>query len=477
MKAALLISGYLRSFKLNVKNIQDFILNNFDDVDIFLHITKNENNEDKYLNIQNLSESIEYINKILNPKIILCEENKKFVEDKKINDLYNTWYKFYTLNKLKQNEEELFGKYDIVIKSRPDLQLVDIKFKFDNLDSNSIIIPKESKIDKTKLLNPEDPYICDIFAYGPSSAMDNYFNVYLKLEKLISKCGHIPETVLYYYLKDSGLNIINSDIEYNVILSQCNLFAICGDSGSGKSTLAGLLKTYFSNSFLLECDRYHKWERNDPNWSSMTHLNPEANYIAKMNEDIFNLKIGNTIYQVDYDHSNGKFTEKQTIDSSDNIIVCGLHSLYNDCHGVYNFSIFMDTDDILKYEWKKKRDTSKRGYSDKEIQKQIDNRKNDYKIYIDPQKYKSDIIINFFYDEKSLNNDKISLKILISKKHNILNFLQIFSEYNIPFKFKLNGEYSEFYFNSYLSCPLWNSSIKMPHNYYSYILFLILNLK
>ena len=144
MKAALLISGYLRSFKLNVKNIQDFILNNFDDVDIFLHITKNENNEDKYLNIQNLSESIEYINKILNPKIIICEENKKFVKDKKINDLYNTWYKFYTLNILKQNEEKLFGKYDIVIKSRPDLQLVDIKFKFDNLDSNSIIIPKES---------------------------------------------------------------------------------------------------------------------------------------------------------------------------------------------------------------------------------------------------------------------------------------------------------------------------------------------
>jgi len=477
MKAALLISGYLRSFKLNVKNIQNFILNNFDDVDIFLHITKNENNEDKYLNIQTLSESIEYINKILNPKVIICEENKKFVEDKKINNLYNKWYKFYTLNKLKQNEEELFGKYDIVIKSRPDLQLIDIEFKLDQLNSDNIIIPKDSKIDKTKLLNPEDSYICDIFAYGSSCAMDKYFNIYLKLEKIIEKCGYIPETVLYHYLQESDLNIIKSDIKYNVILSQCNLFAICGDSGSGKSTLADLLKIYFSNSFLLECDRYHKWERNDPNWSSMTHLNPEANYIAKMNEDIFNLKIGNTIYHVDYDHTTGKFTEKQKIDSSDNIIVCGLHSLYNEHHDIYDFSIFMDTDDKLKYEWKKKRDIVKRGYTEKQIQKQIDNRKNDYKIYIDPQKYKSDIIINFFYDTNSLNDDKISLKILINTKYNILNFLEIFTNYNIPFKFKLNGNYSEFYFNSYIDSDLWVDNSKMPHKYYSYILFLILNLK
>ena len=32
-----------------------------------------------------------------------------------------------------------------------------------------------------------------------------------------------------------------------------------------------------------------------------------------MQKDFFDLKIGNTIYQVDYNHSNGKFTEKKEI--------------------------------------------------------------------------------------------------------------------------------------------------------------------
>ena len=50
MRVALLISGYLRSFKVNVPNIKKNIINKFNDVDIYIHLTKNEKTEDKYLN-------------------------------------------------------------------------------------------------------------------------------------------------------------------------------------------------------------------------------------------------------------------------------------------------------------------------------------------------------------------------------------------------------------------------------------------
>ena len=78
----------------------------------------------------------------------------------------------------------------------------------------------------------------------------------------------------------------------------CNVFAIAGDSGSGKTTLGNYLKNYFSSSFMLECDRYHKWERGDKNWDNYTHLNPEANYISKFSDDVYNLKMNNRLIGV-----------------------------------------------------------------------------------------------------------------------------------------------------------------------------------
>ena len=42
----------------------------------------------------------------------------------------------------------------------------------------------------------------------------------------------------------------------------------------------------------MECDRYHKWDRHDTNWNNYTHLNPDANYITKMCDDVFDLKFG-----------------------------------------------------------------------------------------------------------------------------------------------------------------------------------------
>ena len=76
------------------------------------------------------------------------------------------------------------------------------------------------------------------------------------------------------------------------------------------------------------------WEKDterldDKKWKKSTHLNPNSNYITKMQKDVFDLKIGKNIYQVDYDHKTGIFTQEECIESKDTVIVCGLHSLYN----------------------------------------------------------------------------------------------------------------------------------------------------
>ena len=225
----------------------------------------------------------------------------------------------------------------------------------------------------------------------------------------------------------------------------CNVIAITGDSGSGKTSLANIIKNIFNNSFVLECDRYHKWERNNEQWKSFTHLNPESNYITKMCNDVFDLKIGNTVYQIDYNHSTGCFTDKQRITSSDNIIVCGLHSLYMP-DNIVNLKIFIDTDDNLKIPWKMKRDILKRGYSIEQIYTQIQNRQSDYLTHIYPQKKVANIIIQYYTDNVF---DILTFDII--KEYSI--YLKMHIKRNITFnpipeieRFEYEGEYVVIYF-------------------------------
>jgi uridine kinase len=310
--------------------------------------------------------------------------------------------------------------------------------------------------------------------------MNTYIDLYKNISYLIEKYGPISETVLFNYLNDFNINYKIEDIKYNIILSLCNIFAICGDSGSGKTTIGNLLKKYFSSSFMLECDRYHKWERGNDNWKSITHLNPDANYIAKMNDDIFDLKIGKSIYQVDYDHHSGKFTEKEKIETSDNIIVCGLHSLYSKNDSVYNLKIFMDTNINLKYSWKIKRDTTERGYSLDKILNQIKSRETDYIDYIYPQREKSDVIINFTTDDKfEINNiDKelnVYLNIYFNKKINLSNIINSLIKHNINLSLNEEDKFNKLTFTEYKNCELFNKT--KFHNFYDYIMYILLNIQ
>jgi uridine kinase len=399
MKHALLISGYLRCFKEVFPLLKENLLNE-NNIDIYIHITIEK--EKKY---NNKSLSVEETITLLNPKFALISNNFYFSVDKRQNDLLNQNYKFYILNE-KRKEIEKIEKitYTNIIKLRPDVYLQQ------KLDLNHILdkiyIPIDSKIDINMLLNTSDNHVCDIIAYGNAENMNEYFSFYNQLIELIDSHGTINETLLYWFLKNNNLVYELIDIKYIIVLSLCNTIAITGDSGSGKTILSNIIKGLFNNSFVLECDRYHKWERGNIKWCEFTHLNPEANYLTKMENDVFDLKIGNTIYQVDYDHNTGKFTDKQIIESKENIIVCGLHSLYIP-ENIVNLKIYMDTDDNLRIPWKIKRDIHKRGYTMDKIVEQINYRKKDFDEYIFPQREKADMIINF-YTNKIFNIDEFN---------------------------------------------------------------------
>ena len=481
MKAALLISGYLRTLEFNLNNIEEKILKQFEKVDVYLHITKDEETTDKYFNHIQHEKLLKLIKQKLNPVCILFENNIKFDNNPEKNNLFNAWFKFYKLNTIKKLNEGLYDKYDIVIKTRPDLFLISsdiLKVKNENI----IYLPQETLIDKHKLTKETDPSKCDIFAYGSSEAMNSYFDIYNNLEEITEVCGYVPETVMHFYLQKLQPKFLIEEvpIEYNVILSMCNVFAVCGDSGSGKTTLSEILKNYFSNSFTLECDRYHKWERSDENWKQLSHLNPEANFLSKMKKDIFDLKIGKNIYHVDYNHQTGKFTPLQQIKTSDNIIVCGLHSLYSDLDNAYNLKIFLDTDPKLKKKWKLIRDVTERKKTIEQVLSQIEQRKDDYYKHIDPQKDNSDLIVNFYTNDSfSLENYqypvKVHLNLFVKNKHSRQAFeiQQKLNNSKIDYSLSLKDTFYCFSFLNYQKSDLFETAY---NNFYDYIMFFILSL-
>lgn len=475
MKVALLISGYLRNYDANVKFIKDKIIQQFGNVDVYIHITKHESDQDKYLNTVDEEKDTKYIDNILSPICKIIEPNILFCNNAAQNNILNHWSKLYKLNTiLKTNEQHTGKKYDLVVRYRPDVYLENINF---TTTTEHIIIPKDSKIDKSRLTNNLDPHLCDAFAYGPSDEMDKYFKIFEHLPNLIEKYGTVPETILYYYLKKCNVNYTLKNINYGYVLSKCNVIAICGDSGSGKTTLSNSLKQYFNNSFTLECDRYHKWDRGNKQWQNITHLNPKANFITKMNKDIFDLKIGKSIYQVDYDHKTGTFTEREHIKNANNLIVCGLHCLYNKNNEIYNLKIYIDTEPKLKTKWKLLRDTKARGHSSKNVLEQINKRKNDYYKYIYPQKELSDIIVNFFEPVKRIESE-ISLRMYINKKYFLGNVLNSFTQHGINYEINYNEskDFNLITFNTFKDTNLLQTSKFKRNDYYDYIVFLIFNL-
>ena len=480
MRVALLIAGYLRNYETSIEYIQNEIIKKFDDVDIYLHITKSENVEDKYLN-QIEDSDVKKIVDALNPITTVVENNQTYVNDSRVNNVINLWAKLYKLNDIKSIRESESSEYDLVIRYRLDLNIM-TKNLFDNtIEDNVIYIPSDAKIDKSRLTNLSDGYLCDAFAFGKSKDMDRYFDIY---EFYGNNFLPVSETALFEYLTKSSIPFKKINVDYNFILSKCNIFAICGDSGSGKSTLSSLLKNYYNNSFTLECDRYHKWERNNKNWEQTTHLNPKANYITKMEEDIFNLKLGNEIYQVDYDHHSGKFTEKQLINPSDNLIVCGLHSLYGD-NNLYDLKIFMDTDENLKKKWKVRRDVLERGYTFEKVLENIKKRENDFNKFIKPQRENADIIIRFFSkDVINLTNldEKNTLSLDISIGNNCKNLnsdISFFNDPNIDYTVKTNDKFTSVIFDEYIEVNL-DEDVFLKNNktksFYDYILYLIFHL-
>lgn len=199
------------------------------------------------------------------------------------------------------------------------------------------------------------------------------------------------------------------------------LIGVAGDSGSGKDTFANSIVDLFGNhsAGCVHGDDYHLWDRKRPVWNFITHLNPMANDIDRLSQDVLNLKRGHQIRTRHYNHKTGMISKPRVVNSNDLIIVSGLHSLSsNILRESYNLSIYLDMEERLREYFKIKRDMFQRGYTRAQVQKSIERRKSDAKKFIKPQKHYADLILsiravndNFSFENYSTRTPRLALSV------------------------------------------------------------------
>ena len=174
------------------------------------------------------------------------------------------------------------------------------------------------------------------------------------------------------------------------------MLGIGGDSGVGKTTLSNSLLNVFTqnNTLVIRGDDMHRWQRGHQKWSEYTHLDPKANQLHQEIGMLNDLKQGKKILRKTYDHSDGTFKDARFFNPQNLTIFEGLHPFYlSRQRQLYDLKIFIEPHDDLSLHWKIIRDKNNRGYSKETILKNVADRAEDSKIYIESQAKYADILI------------------------------------------------------------------------------------
>ena len=203
------------------------------------------------------------------------------------------------------------------------------------------------------------------------------------------------------------------------------VIGIAGDSGAGKDTFANALTGLFGSHSVatISGDDYHLWDRQQPIWQVMTHINPAANDLERFAKNLISLSDGKSIQTCHYDHGTGKIGRPFTIKSNDIIISSGLHALYlpilREC---YDLSIYLDINEDLRAYFKVQRDVNKRGYTIEGVLDALAKRNPDSEKFIRPQAAFADLIFSLrpIHSSSLLNSSEANpprLKLVVKSRH------------------------------------------------------------
>ncbi|MBZ5581167.1 MAG: phosphoribulokinase [Acidobacteriia bacterium] len=177
------------------------------------------------------------------------------------------------------------------------------------------------------------------------------------------------------------------------------LLGIIGDSAAGKSTLAqGMTKLLRPELVTHVCaDDYHKYDRQERAERGITAIHPSCNHLDILELQLERLHYGQPILKPVYDHAAGKLVRPEYVQPRDFVIVEGLLGLHSAVmRQFYDVKVFLQPPEDLRRIWKVKRDTTKRGYTVKQVLAELARREPDSDSFIRPQRQYADIVVQFY---------------------------------------------------------------------------------
>lgn len=165
------------------------------------------------------------------------------------------------------------------------------------------------------------------------------------------------------------------------------ILGIVGDSAAGKTTLTkGIAQVLGEENVTVICtDDYHRYDRRQRAELAITPLHPDCNYMDIMEQHLSLLRAGQPILKPIYSHKTGTFEPPQYIKPNKFVILEGLLGYFTrgsrDCHDV---KVYLAPPETLRAQWKVKRDTSKRGYTEEQVLADLQKREPDSEEFIRP---------------------------------------------------------------------------------------------
>ena len=112
-------------------------------------------------------------------------------------------------------------------------------------------------------------------------------------------------------------------------------------------------------------DDYHRYDRIERKNLPFTPLHPECNYMDIMEQHLQLLAIGHPILKPVYNHHDGTLGRPVLVEPREYVIIEGLLPLHSKLtRACFDATVYLDPPEPVRYDWKIKRDTTKRGYTE-----------------------------------------------------------------------------------------------------------------
>jgi len=202
------------------------------------------------------------------------------------------------------------------------------------------------------------------------------------------------------------------------MMSRPIILGIVGDSAAGKTTLTkGIAQVLGTENVTIICtDDYHRYDRTQRAELGITALHPDCNYLDIMQHHLSQLRTGQPILKPIYSHKTGTFEAPIYIKPSKFVIIEGLLGYSTrGARECYDVKVYLAPPESLRAQWKVKRDTQKRGYTEEQVLAELEKREPDSEQFIRPQRQWSDIVVSFYQpnEDEEHSNGHLNVRLVL----------------------------------------------------------------